>query len=102
MKTKVLLTVAILIALIFGIEELAHAQTRSVLKRTSVTAPAAVVIKMNSDMKFVPKTITIERGQTVEFKNTSQDFHNAVDDPQHAGNPAGMALPATAKPFDTG
>ncbi len=102
MNTKAFVTTALLTLLTFAFGGLAQAQARTTLKRASATALPAVVIKMNSDMKFVPKTITIAHGQTVEFKNTSQDFHNAVDDPQHAGNPTGMALPKGAKPFDTG
>lgn len=102
MKAKVLFSIALVTLLTFALGGIAPAQSRATLKRASASASPSVVIKMNSDMKFVPKTITIQRGETVEFKNTSQDFHNAVDDPQHAGNPTGMALPGAAKPFDTG
>lgn len=104
MKTRILATATLILVLIFGAEELLHAQnTRRSVRTASVSSSSTVVIKMGSDMIFHPKTLTISAGETVEWKNIDTGgFHNAVDDPKHADNPKGMSLPEGAKPFDSG
>jgi len=67
----------------------------------SAASPAAVV-KM-SDFKFSPKTITIDPGQTVEWRNTSiLSWHTATCDPKLAKHAASVSLPVGAKPFSSG
>lgn len=63
--------------------------------------PAAVVT-MTADMKFVPATVVIHKGQTVAWQNTSPAIHNVVDVPAQSPDPAAMKLPKHATPFDSG
>jgi plastocyanin len=62
----------------------------------------AVVVKMTSGMSFDPSTITIQEGQTVEWRNESQVSHTVTNDPARASNPKDVSLPPGAGPFDSG
>jgi plastocyanin len=53
-------------------------------------------------MSFEPKTTTIKRGDTVEWRNTSIVAHTVTDDPQKAEKKGLASLPSGAKPFDSG
>jgi nitrite reductase (NO-forming) len=55
-----------------------------------------------SDMAFLPATITVNLGQKVVWKNSSQVFHNVVDDASKALTMADVKLPPGVQPFDSG
>ncbi|MGB8064860.1 MAG: plastocyanin/azurin family copper-binding protein [Candidatus Sulfotelmatobacter sp.] len=55
-----------------------------------------------SDMAFLPATITVNVGQKVVWKNSSQVFHNVVDDAGKALTIADVKLPSGVNPFDSG
>jgi plastocyanin len=55
-----------------------------------------------SDMGFLPPTITVNTGERVVWKNSSQIIHNVVDDAAKALVLIDVKLPAGASPFDSG
>ncbi len=54
-----------------------------------------------SDMGFVPPTITVNAGDKVTWTNTSQVFHNVVDDAGKALSPMDVSFPSGGRPFDS-
>ena len=54
------------------------------------------------DMSFLPATITVNVGQRVIWKNSSEAVHNVVDDASKALPVADVKLPASVQPFDSG
>jgi len=95
---RVLSTVVIAQALVAGS---AIGQTP---RRPAAAARPPVVVKMTGDnLTFDPPTVTIRRGQTVEWQNNSRGMiHTVTADPKQAQNTADVSLPAGAKPFDSG
>lgn len=63
-------------------------------------APAAVVEMQ--DLEFQPATVTISVGDTVRWNNTSAMVHTVTADVEQAADPASVALPEGAEPFDSG
>lgn len=63
--------------------------------------PAAVV-EMTDTMKFIPDTVTIEAGQTVQWNNTSLLAHSVTGDPSQSTIEGSVQLPEGAEPFDSG
>lgn len=68
------------------------------IEKVSATSSGTVVIGM-SDMSFTSPNVTINAGQTVVWKNTSNTVHNVVDDAAQAVTAADVHLPAGVKPF---
>jgi len=62
------------------------------------TAPVGGVVNMGH-MNFAPATITINAGEQVVWKNTSDIFHDVVDDPGRAVNVMDVSLPMGTAPF---
>jgi plastocyanin len=60
---------------------------------------ATVTMGMTS---FNPATVTIEKGQTVQWRNTSLITHTVTADETMAGNPANVQLPPGAQSFHSG
>jgi nitrite reductase (NO-forming) len=54
-----------------------------------------------SDMAFLPATITVNVGQKVVWKNSSQVVHNVVDDASKVLSMVDVKLPSSVKPFDS-
>ena len=61
-------------------------------------APIGGVVNMGH-MSFVPATITINAGEQVVWKNTSDLFHDVVDDPSRAVSVMDVSLPGGTAPF---
>ena len=55
-----------------------------------------------SDMGFLPPTITVNAGEKVVWRNSSQAIHNVVDDAGKALTLADVKLPSGVNPFDSG
>jgi plastocyanin len=53
-------------------------------------------------MTFEPKVVSIHKGDTVEWRNTSLVAHTVTDDPKRAEKQGLAALPAGAESFDSG
>ncbi len=87
-------------------EEAAAAAAAKAEQRAAAAAarvhPAAVVNMTGELLKFLPATIEIKAGQTVLWKNSSQEPHTVTADPHQATNAADVKLPQGAQPFDSG
>lgn len=53
-------------------------------------------------MVFQPSSVTIRRGDTVEWRNTSLVTHTVTGDPRKPDRPGLVSLPSGAAPFDSG
>lgn len=69
---------------------------------TSGQSASSVTVKMTDDNKFDPDTVTISKGGTVTWQNTSSTVHTATCDASKVANKADVSLPDGAQPFDSG
>jgi plastocyanin len=60
------------------------------------------VVMMTDANQFQPASLTIPKGSTVTWKNTSQMEHTVTADPAKAAKKGDAALPDGATPFDSG
>jgi len=69
----------------------------------SIAAAKTVEIKMSdTPPKFMPLTVTIDKGDTVEWINNAQSLHSVTTNPSVAQDPKDVSLPNGAKAFDSG
>jgi plastocyanin len=69
----------------------------------SIAAAKTVEIKMtDTPPKFMPMSVTIQKGDTVEWINNAQSLHSVTTNPAVAQDPKDVSLPKDAKPFDSG
>ena len=52
--------------------------------------------------RFMPETIRIKEGQTVQWRNTSPITHTVTADPELAADPTHVQLPEDAEQFNSG
>ena len=98
--TRVAVAVAICLGMALHAVDASSQGRRSVPQRQATNA---VVVKMAGDqLVFNPPSIVIRRGQTVEWRDQSNQLHNIVDDAAKATNKADVELPKGAAPFDSG
>lgn len=64
----------------------------------AAVAPVGATVLMGH-MNFMPATVTIEAGQQVVWKNTSDLYHNVVANPGKVSNAMDVRLPSGAAPF---
>jgi plastocyanin len=70
---------------------------------SAFSAQPAVVVKMSDKPpKFLPDTVTIKSGETVEWVNTAKTLHSVDADKDMVQRPQDVVLPKGAKPFDSG
>ncbi|MBX6770308.1 MAG: cupredoxin domain-containing protein [Chloroflexi bacterium] len=81
---------------------LAAGETPGTTKGVAQNGGAAVVVTMNDQYRYVPETVTIKRGQTIEWRNTSASTHTITDDPSKAQDKSHAILPSGAQPWDSG
>ena len=62
----------------------------------------ATVVTMHIKLKFNPANITVQVGDTVEWRNRSLFTHTVTADKSLAKNPEHVVLPVGAEPFDSG
>ena len=62
----------------------------------------ATVVTMHIKLKFSPANITVQVGDTVEWRNRSLFTHTVTADKSLAKNPEHVVLPVGAEPFDSG
>ena len=67
-----------------------------------LTAPVAQGTVGMTDMGFVPTAITVNVGDKVVWKNSSQVIHNVVDDASKVLSRIDVKLPSGVHPFDSG
>lgn len=65
------------------------------------TGGNAVVVDMNDRLKFVPNTLRVKVGDTVEWRNIGSYPHTVTADPGLASTPENIALPAGVQPFSS-
>lgn len=66
-------------------------------------APASgAVVRLTNTLTFEPKVATIRAGQAVTWRNGSLLVHTVTADPALAANAKDVALPAGARPFNSG
>lgn len=65
-------------------------------------ASSAATVKMTDTNLFDPATVTITKGGTVTWTNSSSMVHSVTDDPAKAANKADAVLPAGAAAWDSG
>ncbi|MBZ5547229.1 MAG: nitrite reductase, copper-containing [Acidobacteriia bacterium] len=75
------------------------AAIRKALVKPTVAAKGTVGM---SDMGFIPTTVTVNVGDQVTWRNTSQVIHNVVDDAGKALYRIDVKLPSGSRPFDSG
>lgn len=68
----------------------------------SAAVASAVTVQMTDTLKFDPATVTVPRGTTVTWHNTSQLQHTVTDDPSKAATAADASLPSGAQAWDSG
>ncbi len=61
-----------------------------------------VLVEMKPSLVFDPADVTINRGETIVWRNVSGFVHTSTDDPDLAQNAAHAQLPAGAQPWDSG
>jgi plastocyanin len=59
-------------------------------------------VNMTDANRFEPAELTVPKGATVTWINTSQAVHTVTDDPSKAVNKSNAALPNGAQPWDSG
>jgi plastocyanin len=63
-----------------------------------------IVVEITGEQqaKLSPQRLTIQAGQTVEWKNSSKTTHEIVGNPAKSGGASNSTLPNGARPFDSG
>jgi len=74
----------------------------AILTGLSALAEQDALVMMTEQMRFTPANLTVQIGDTVEWRNTSGMVHTVSADPQLAVQPHHVALPAGAIPFNSG
>jgi plastocyanin len=74
----------------------------AILTGFSVLAEQDALVMMTEQMRFTPANLTVQIGDTVEWRNTSGMVHTVSADPQLAAQPNQVALPVGAMPFNSG
>lgn len=65
-------------------------------------AGMTATVNMGDDLKYSPEHVTIKKGGTITWKDTSGVVHTSTGDPSKAATPADAKLPAGAKTWDSG
>jgi plastocyanin len=68
----------------------------------SITGASAPTIQLTDTLKFDPSSLTVPRGTTVTWRNTSQLVHTVTDDPAKAATATDAQLPAGVQSWDSG
>jgi len=59
----------------------------------------AATVEMTSSHQFSPREVTVKVGESVMWKNSSNDVHTVTADPSRVKMKENVSLPAGAKPF---
>jgi plastocyanin len=68
---------------------------------TSASQPKTETVTMNDQARYVPATLTIAKGTTVEWQNTSAFPHTVTFHPGKTLRKTDAQLPAGVEPFDS-
>lgn len=72
------------------------------LPASAAGKPVAVIRMTDKPPKFLPDTVTIKVGDTVEWVNDAKTLHSVDADPDMVQRKQDVVLPKGAKPFDSG
>lgn len=72
------------------------------LPATSFSQPTATVVEMTDGLRYIPASVTVRVGDTVEWRNTGTVAHTVTADPSKANDPSHVVLPEGAETFDSG
>ncbi|WP_386681667.1 plastocyanin/azurin family copper-binding protein [Loktanella sp. R86503] len=64
--------------------------------------PAAQVVTMTADLKYSPAAVTVDAGQTVEFRNVSNFAQNVSTEADTPAELQVALMPTGAVPFNSG
>jgi len=78
-----------------------HAASSETSTSMSGGAGDVKVVKMTNGLRFEPAELTIQVGDTVEWRNVSNIPHTATADPSMAADPDNVDLPPGAESFDS-
>ncbi len=70
--------------------------------RANAASKTVIVTMTDEPPAYVPPKLTVKRGATVEWKNTGKTLHDVTTNPSMAQEKSDLAVPAGAKPFDSG
>jgi len=68
----------------------------------SAQMPADQIIDMTSELAFSPNAITVDAGDTVEWRNISTFVHTVTTSADTPAEMQAARMPAGAAPFDSG
>lgn len=77
----------------------------SALPVSSQDKASPTVVRMTDQMKFIPNTLTIRVGQSVQWVNEGQSdgaSHSVTTNSDRVMDPKHVSIPDGAKPFDSG
>jgi plastocyanin len=100
-------------AVLFAVASLlgcSHDNDRSSTDASRSSAPSGsgkstareTTVEIGSNHRFMPAEVTIREGESVVWKNTSDDTHTVTDDPTRVSNREDVSLPPGAKAFHSG
>ena len=78
------------------------ASTATQAGSSSASTANSTAVKTTDDNKFDPATVTIVKGGTVTWTNSSSMVHSVTDDSTKAVNKTDAQLPPGAQPWDSG
>lgn len=77
-------------------------RARASTEHTAQPDDDEVEVTMTDALRYVPETLEIYVGQTVVWRNTTNLPHTVTAHPERVRDPALVALPEGAEPFDSG
>jgi plastocyanin len=91
----VVLTLALLVAACSG-------QGSTASDGGAVAGAQSATVNMTDANRFEPPMLTVRKGATLVWRNTGTLAHTVTADPAKTTNPANVALPPGAQPWDSG
>jgi plastocyanin len=77
-------------------------QTRRYAYRPVQEARGKTVVQITDRARFEPAHVTVDVGQTVEWRSAARHEHTVTANPELAANAAHVVLPEGAEPFHSG
>jgi plastocyanin len=78
------------------------ARGRASAAEPSPPGPVGAIVTMDNRMSYLPDTVRVRVGDTVEWRNTSDIVHTVTADPGRAALAGSVRLPPGVAPFDSG
>lgn len=104
-RSKYLLAIAVVwLALIALLVILHTVRTRftTAFQPPATVHPSVVITMTDKPPRYVPPSVTVMSGSTVEWRNTTATLHVVSTETDAAVNSSDVSLPAGARAFDSG